>query len=371
MVTKLAVTTKSTVDAGKVLLEVSGRPVFVLRGKLPVYRDLKPGSVGDDVAQLQKALNALGHGTGNDRSGTFDEGTKAALKSFYASIGYDPLPAQADGGEALKTAKQSVTSAERALEDAKDARNEARTDKGTSAKQAQKAVERAAEDVTGARQALAEAQAADGPMLPAGEVVYMEGFPARVDAVTAAVGSEVSGPVMKVSAGALVVQGNLQEHQKGMVRPGQKVQILSELSGVTATGTVLSVADTMEAEPAQSDAGDGENGPDQTAAGPPGYAMLVRPDKALSSELAEQDVRLTVEAASTDGKSLVVPVTAISAGADGKTTVTVVAHSGTQRRVEVLPGTAGDGFVEVVPLGPGKLAEGDDVVTGINAEAGK
>ncbi|MGW1885506.1 peptidoglycan-binding protein [Streptomyces sp. NPDC001970] len=377
VVTKLVVGPRDEVAAGDALLEVSGRPVFVLEGGLPVYRDLKPGAEGDDVAQLQKALGKLGHGTGSDTSGRFGTGTKTALNAFYASIGYDPLPAQADGGAAVKAAQESVTGARRALEDARDALREGVTQGqgssaagsggdggkgGASGSDLRKVVDRAEEDLAKAQNSLAEAQAADGPMLPAGEVVFLKGFPARVDSVSAGVGSPVSGPVMTVSAGALVVEGLLQQHQKGMVRVGQKVQILSELSGVTATAKVHSVAESMDTgrdQAAGQDAGD-EGG----ATGRPGYALVVRPDKPLDTKLAGQDVRLTIEAASTDGKALVVPITAISAGADGKTTVNVVTPGGGIRRVEVRPGTTGDGYVEVVPVGSGGLSEGDSVVTG-------
>ncbi|MGW2558421.1 peptidoglycan-binding protein [Streptomyces sp. NPDC001514] len=404
VVTKLAVGSRDVVSAGNVLLEVSGRPVFVLEGGLPVYRDLKPGAEGDDVAQLQQALRKLGHGTGSDPAGSFGTGTKTALNAFYASIGYDPLPAQADGGAAVKAAQESVTGARRALEDARDALREGAahdqgpaaagattagsstagattagsstagsdgegtdgegTKAGTTGSDLRKAVDRAEEDLAEAQESLAAAQAADGPMLPAGEVVFLKGFPARVDSVSGGVGSPVSGPVMTVSAGALVVEGLLQQHQKGMVRAGQKVQILSELSGVTATAKVQSVAESMDTgrDRARSqDAGD-----EGSATGRPGYALVVRPDQPLDAKLAGQDVRLTIEAASTDGKALVVPITAISAGADGKSTVTVVTAGGGTRRVEVRPGTTGDGYVEIVPVGSGALSEGDTVVTGVD-----
>ncbi|MDJ0341981.1 peptidoglycan-binding domain-containing protein [Streptomyces sp. H10-C2] len=231
VVTKLLVVPRGTVADGKVLLEVSGRPVFALKGTLPVYRDLKPGATGDDVAQLQRALGELGHGSGGDPCGTFGSGTKEALRGFYAAIGYDPLPAHADGGAALKSAQDAVTSAERALEDAQDAQaavsttgatgatgapNASATGKPGISRASRRAVERAREDLAAARTALTAALATDGPMLPAGEVVYLEGFPARVDSIPAHVGSKVSGAaVMTVSAGALVVRGSLQEYQKG------------------------------------------------------------------------------------------------------------------------------------------------------------
>lgn len=397
VVTKLLVAPRATVTDGKVLLEVSGRPVFALRGALPVYRDLKPGATGDDVAQLQRSLGELGHRSGDDPPGTFGPGTKAALTAFYASIGYDPLPAHADGGEALKAARDAVTAAERALQDAQDAQDEMDAanepflsptgnpstgspsagnppaGKPATSKAAKRAVQRAREDLGSARTDLAAVLATDGPMLPAAEVVYLDGFPARVDSIPAHVGSKVSGAaVMTVSAGALVVQGTLQEYQKGLVRPGQRVQILSEVSGVTAAATVASVATAVDSGQTpgqtsgeQQDQDQGRGQDQGGASGPRGYPMVVRPDQPLDPQLAGQDVRLTVEAASTDGVALVVPVTAISAGADGRTVVTVVAKGGAQRRVEVRPGTTGDGFVEVVPLGGGVLVEGDRVVTGV------
>ncbi|MGW6710705.1 hypothetical protein ACWGDE_38240 [Streptomyces sp. NPDC054956] len=127
VVTKVPVRRGDRIDPGKVLLEVSGRPVFALPGSLPVYRDLRPGATGDDVKQLQKALAGLGHPVVGDPAGTFAAGTKTALTAFYSSIGYDPLPAVADWGEAVSSAEDAVTAAERSLEDARSsaARGEA------------------------------------------------------------------------------------------------------------------------------------------------------------------------------------------------------------------------------------------------------
>ncbi|MFE2555121.1 peptidoglycan-binding protein [Streptomyces sp. NPDC059352] len=403
VVTKLPVAVGDRVTAGRVLLEVSGRPVFVLPGRLPVYRDLKPGATGEDVEQLQEALARRGQGTGSDQAGTFGAGTKAALTAFYSSIGYDPLPAVADGGESVLAAEGAVKAAERALEDAEAARDAAaarpstegegeteggaagkgsgadggKTSAGTGGSEddAARSVWRAREDLAEARTALGKARAVTGPMLPAGEVVFLDGFPARVDSISTRTGSPVSGSVMSVSAGVLVVRAQLQEHQKGLVRAGQKVEILSEVSGVAAPAEVQSVADTMSVPqaPGQSDGSNGSQDGQGAPGGERGYAMLVRPDKPLNPELAGQDVRLTIEAAATGGDALVVPVSAVSAGADGRTTVTVVEGS-TRRQVEVRPGTTGDGFVEIKPVGSGRVEEGDNVITGINpglAGAGK
>jgi peptidoglycan hydrolase-like protein with peptidoglycan-binding domain len=235
LVTKTPVVAGAPVEHGTVLIEVSGRPVFALKGKLPAYRDMKPGMEGEDVAQLQTALGALGHGTGGDRSGSFGEGTKTALAAFYEGIGYDPVEAQPDGGISLRDARTAVTEAERRLQDARDALDEPGETKPGEGDQKPKAlrkqVTRAQDDVEQARRALTEARAVSGPMLPASEVVFLSGFPARVDSLAVRVGSPATGRALTVSAGSLVVNGYLQAHQKSLVRPGQRVEILSELSG--------------------------------------------------------------------------------------------------------------------------------------------
>lgn len=417
VVTKLPVAVGGHVEEGQVLLEVSGRPVIALRGTLPAYRDLKPGAEGGDVAQLQQALARLGHGTGPDPAGRFGEGTKTALAALYASAGYSPLPALPDGNASVADARQSVTSAERAVEDARDSLERAakaarqpaspapatnpsapsapsaspspspspspgargadpRAVDGKGAGSApgadlsgmRKQVERAKEDLNTARAGLAEILAAAGPMAPVAEVVFLSSFPARVDSVASKVGAQVSGKVLTVSSGALVVTGHLQDHQKGLVRPGRQVEILSEVTGTTAAASVASVADTVGQE--QPATGTGGQPSGQQPPGPKGYLMVVQPAEPLDPKLAGQDVRLTIEAASTGGEVLVVPVSAISAAVDGRTYVTVLEADGVRRRVRVTTGTTGDGHVEVRPAEGDRLAEGERTVVGVRAGAG-
>ncbi|MEU6144266.1 peptidoglycan-binding protein [Streptomyces sp. NPDC047081] len=358
VVTRLPVAAGDPVKAGQVILEVSGRPVFVLRGAIPVYRDLKPGAEGRDVGQLQTALRDLGFDTGGDAEDVFGEGTKSALEKYYGSIGYEPPQAEDDGGERLDAARDAVRAAERALQDTSAAGQKAGADVVR---------QRAEEDLADARAELAAAQAASGPMLPAAEVVFVRGFPAFVDSVAGAVGSRVSGTVLRLSAGELVVEGYLQEHQRRLVAAGQKVQILSELSGARTSAEVTSVADTPESGKAAEGTGSTTGATPQAGT----YRLVVEPDKPLGTDAAGQDVRLTVESASTKGRSLVVPITAVSAGADSRTSVTVLDADGTRHRVEVQAGTQGDGFVEVVPVGSGTaLRAGDRVVVGLRGTGG-
>ncbi|MFJ1979187.1 peptidoglycan-binding protein [Streptomyces albogriseolus] len=380
VITKIPVRAGDTVKAGQVLMEVVGRPVLTLQGSLPAYRDLRPGTVGDDVRQLQQALQGLGHATAPDASGSFGPGTKNALDSFYDSAGYDPLPAHEGEGDPVAEAKSRVTAAERALEDAQDAwtgKPASASETGASADEAaagaggrsDKAVRRAREDLAAARAELTAAEAAAGPMLPMTEVVFVKSFPARVDQVAAKVGGEAAGTAMTLSAGKLVVQAYVPEYQKDLIRPGRSAEIYSEVTGRSAKGKVTHVSDTrVTADPSAGqglgdEGGSVEAGPEAT-----GWLVEITSDSPLNADLTGQDVRVTVIAASTGDKALVVPITAISSGADGRTTVTVVEADRHRRRVEIRAGTAGDGFVAVTPVTGGSLAEGDQVITGISRE---
>lgn len=401
VVTKLPVRVGDQVAAGQSVLEVAGRPVFALRGELPVYRDLRPGATGQDVEQLRQALKALGFDSEGDPAGRYGTATGAAVTAFYAARGYDPLPASPDGDAQVSAAQDAVTSGERALVDGRDALKAAqkRLDDATTAQRAQQApnpqtpaqqaapagespvdaartavetarkqVTRAGEDLAKLRGKADDVRAAVGPMVPAGELLFLAGFPARVDGVTGRVGGEVTGAVLTVSAGAPVVRGSLTVADRGLVRPGQAVEIRSEVTGTTAAAKVASVADTPGGGPPPGAGTGGAGGAPQPGADRAGYPLVVEPDAPLDPGLAGQDVRLTVRAAASAGPVLVVPLSAVSATADGRTVVTVYEH-GQRRRVEVTPGMVGGGSTEVRPLTGGALGPGDQVIVGVQDAA--
>ncbi|MEU9797543.1 peptidoglycan-binding protein [Streptomyces sp. NPDC051000] len=381
VITKMRVRPGDAVKAGQVLMEVSGRPVFALEGSLPVYRDLSPGATGDDITQLQKALRALGHSSAPDAAGSFGSGTKAALNSFYKAAGYNPMSANGAEGDPVAEARSQVTAAQRALEDAQGARTqgskpgskpggEAAVAEGSTGGDGGKAVRRAQEDLAAAKKKLVAAESVAGPKLPAAEVVFLQSFPARVDSVAVKVGGEATGTAMTLSAGKLVVQAYVPEYQKDLIQPGRGAEIYSEVTGVSAKGEVTLVSDKRSA--AGSSTGQAKGGAEAPAPaagqGAAGWLVEITPGTPLKADLTGQDVRVTVTAASTDGKALVVPITAISSGADGRTTVTVLEADGERRRVEIRTGTAGDGFVAVTPVSDGSLAGGAQVITGVPRE---
>lgn len=101
------------VAEGAVLLQVSGRPVLVLEGALPMYRTLELGSRGDDVLQLESALARLGFDAGQV-DGSFDAATGAGVAAWYASVGFSAQGPSEEEQESLDFARQRVRDAEAA-----------------------------------------------------------------------------------------------------------------------------------------------------------------------------------------------------------------------------------------------------------------
>ena len=96
---------------GSAALAVGGRPVFVFAGKVPAYRDLRPGDVGDDVRQLEEALQRLAMRPGAV-DGKFDSATEAAVERWYVSKGYNAFgPTEAQRTQ-LRTLRDTLSRAE-------------------------------------------------------------------------------------------------------------------------------------------------------------------------------------------------------------------------------------------------------------------
>jgi len=76
----------AVVELGAELYRVDERPVTLLYGAVPMYRELGPDTSGADVAQLEANLAELGYAgfTGDD---TFDAATADAVRAWQATIG--------------------------------------------------------------------------------------------------------------------------------------------------------------------------------------------------------------------------------------------------------------------------------------------
>lgn len=355
VLTTVRTRTGSTVKSGDVVLTVSGRPLIVLPGAIPAYRDLRPGDAGTDIAQLQAALRQLGIYHGGDTKGHFGASTKRAAKLLYSRAGFAPADTGGPGGKAdraaLRAADDAVTQAQAEV-DSLRARiaNDPSATLAPGEQSLAKQLEAALKVLSRAKYDRTELIASTGTMVPLAEVVFLPTFPATVAKLTAKVGDRVEAPLITFATGALGVTARMQPDQAGLLKVGMTVAITSESLGAEAEGMISSVGEVT------TDAGEGGQ------AGAPYVPVIVTPSTALASKWNGLDVRLTITAAQTDGDVLIVPLSAVSSAADGKTTVTVVAGDA-QRRVDVRPGISGDGFVEVAPL-DGVLNAGDLVVVG-------
>ncbi len=378
-------------NEGDVLLTASGRPVFVLRGDLPAFRDIVPGTSGDDVRQLESALERLGFDPG-PLDGTYDEQTSAAVAAWYESTGWEPFGPTVEQLEQIQTLEQglalatndklaasaalaaapmAVDAARATAESAnKVAAAEVAAKTGTelelaqaaaratqlsgemaiqAAIDAQQVTERQAQMagdlVTQITTELEAARNKAGVQVPIDEIIFLSTLPVRVERIEAVLGDAASGPVLTVTNNQLAIDSSLPLEEAPLVKPGMAVIIDETDLGIEATGVVERVAELPG-----TDGVDGfhiyfETFVDETPATLEGFSL-----------------RLTIPTESTEGTVTAVPISALSLAADGTSRVQVD-NLGTLTFVTVKPGLSADGFVEVTPL-DGTLAPGQLVLIG-------
>ncbi len=109
---------------GDVVIEVAGRPLFVLEGELPVFRTLSPGLEGPDVLQLEEALLRLGLDPG-PVDGIYGARTEGAVEELYRNAGYRPPAVDVGEEQTLEAARDRVELAEDSLDSAREQANDA------------------------------------------------------------------------------------------------------------------------------------------------------------------------------------------------------------------------------------------------------
>jgi hypothetical protein len=218
---------------GAVAFTVSGRPVFVMEGAEPAYRDMGPGTVGTDVQQLEAGLLRYGFDPG-PIDGVYDQQTEAAVAQWYQAAGYTPFgptdeqlqasrAAQGDhfGAQTdLLSAKESLATAQGQLATARqqaaaarvaaagapaaEAAAQAAYQQEKSAAQADvttktAAVQSATQALADAQQALADAQAAKPKPTPA-EIAALEADVRKAEADLAAAQADLTASQAALAA---------------------------------------------------------------------------------------------------------------------------------------------------------------------------
>ena len=222
--------------------------------------------------------------------------------------------------------------------------------------------------------------------VPAADVVFLPSLPATVVAVNGTTGEQPGQPFLELAArGSLALTGELPPAYAGQVKPGLKVTIYDEVTGIHATGTVTdlgtatttvptgTVVDIGSSSSSSSSGGSGSTGSSSSSGSSssgssgssgqtPFIPLTVAPSHALASALNGENVLVTVQTGQTEGPVLTVPVAAIVTTASGTSHVTVVGAHGKQTDVTVTPGISENGYVQVTPVKSGALAAGDHVV---------
>ncbi|MGW1716925.1 peptidoglycan-binding protein [Streptomyces sp. NPDC002156] len=384
------------VKEGDVLMTVNGRPVFALSGSVPMYRALGPGASGDDVKQLQRALRRLGFDPGSI-SGTYRQGTAAAVTSWYTSKGYEAQKPSADDEQQLGQLQQAVSAAQQTLLTTNSASGgSGGTETGTGTEAGANAstgspnpqsstdaqihrlqLESARKSLDMANAALSTFQASYGTKVPAGEVVFFPKLPVRLNKVTVKTGDTASGPIGTVTSSDLEVQAVVPGADAELLRKGMAVE-LTTTDGKKAAGTVSALgADAASSTTAATgsgedgegsagttsgDTGDEAAGTSATGSSAPVQLRISVPDSGELADEAEAAVKVTIKIGASDGKVLVVPLAAIRTSSDGKVRVQVE-RGGRLSDVHVTVGLSAAGLVEVKATS-GTLEQGDKVVVG-------
>jgi peptidoglycan hydrolase-like protein with peptidoglycan-binding domain len=223
--------------------------------------------------------------------------------------------------------------------------------------------------------------------VPAADVVFLPSLPASVVAVNGGAGQQPGQPFLELAArGSLALTGELPPAYAGQVKPGLKVSIFDEVTGIHATGTVAnlgaatitvptgtvvdigsgaaSASSNSSSNSSSSDSSSSSSG--SSSSGSSGATtfipLAVTPSAPLAAALNGENVLVTVVTGQTEGPVLTVPVAAIVTTASGTSYVTVAGAHGKQTSVPVTPGLAENGYVQVTPAHSGALAAGDRVV---------
>ncbi|VAX00543.1 Chromosome partition protein smc [hydrothermal vent metagenome] len=393
---------------GDIILSASGRPVFIMQGTVPVYRDLIPGTIGKDVAQLEQALKRLGFNPGLI-DGRFTTKTSNAIKKFYKSHGVKPFYATTEQISQYRTLKQkwsevnkrkqaAAYSAKTAWLTLKSVRANADHRRKNAASELAIAQAERAMVVLDPRQPQSARNAAEKKL----ELAWAAANKAQLDGELAIRKAQVTQKLEKMDAKLtqskekrLYKELKLARSKLGIQIPADEIVFIKTLPvrveklvstiGSSALGEVMTVTNNQLAidssltlETAQlvklgmkvsiDEQALGVNaiGTISYIAATPGtrgvdgyHVYFEVSVDATKTKLEGYSLRLTIPIESSKGSVIAIPVSALSLATDGRSRLQIETKSGKLKYIIVKPGMSADGYVEVFPvnavLSPGQL----------------
>ncbi|MFI8437283.1 peptidoglycan-binding protein [Streptomyces sp. NPDC079020] len=106
-----------TVTMGQTLYELNDKPVTLLYGPVPMFREMKAGDRGSDVLQLERNLRDLGFGAKLYVDPWYDKDTEAAVKEWQKTLNRDTTGRVGMGDVVFQPDRVKVAAADAALAD--------------------------------------------------------------------------------------------------------------------------------------------------------------------------------------------------------------------------------------------------------------
>ncbi|MEE1736552.1 peptidoglycan-binding domain-containing protein [Streptomyces sp. BE147] len=106
-----------TVTMGQTLYELNDKPVTLLYGPVPMFREMKKGDRGSDVLQLERNLRDLGFGAKLYVDPWYDKDTEAAVKEWQKTLNRDTTGRVGMGDVVFQPDRVKVADADAALAD--------------------------------------------------------------------------------------------------------------------------------------------------------------------------------------------------------------------------------------------------------------
>ncbi|PVC90714.1 peptidoglycan-binding protein [Streptomyces sp. CS090A] len=106
-----------TVRRGEALYELNDKPVTLLYGPVPMFREMKVGDRGSDVLQLERNLRDLGYGFGLYVDTEYGKDTEAAVKRWQKHLNRATTGRVGKGDVVFQPDRVKVVSADAALAD--------------------------------------------------------------------------------------------------------------------------------------------------------------------------------------------------------------------------------------------------------------